>query len=176
MLSKQLLLGASSRRSMCQLVEGGVCCVNQACDTPACVLLCRYRQHWVAAAGSGAHGVSITSWNEWGEGTQVEPSQPWRDPSTGAAYKDYGEAGPWLYLNITQQQASSFIQAWHDKQQAPKHVQAAAPGAEGSNVVKILEFDVEFMVEVDEDEAAADAVDPAQQESLQVDASNKVEL
>jgi hypothetical protein len=120
--------------------------------------------------------VSITSWNEWGEGTQVEPSQPWTDRDTGAAYKDYGEAGPWLYLNITQQQASSFIQAWHDKQQASGGVRAAAAGAEGHDVLKIVEFDVEFMVEVDEVEADADAVDSAQQESFQGGSIDKVEL
>lgn len=77
---------------------------------------CRYREHWAAAAASGAHAVSITSWNEWGEGTQIEPCQPWTDPDTGTPYKDYGTGGPWLYLNITQQAASSFIQAWHDKE------------------------------------------------------------
>jgi hypothetical protein len=68
--------------------------------------------------------VSITSWNEFGEGTQIEPVQPWTDPDTGQAYQDYGEGGPLLYLNITQQVASSFIQQWHDKQAAA----AAAAG------------------------------------------------
>jgi hypothetical protein len=109
---------------------------------------------------------------------QVEPSQPWRDPSTGAAYKDYGEAGPWLYLNITQQQALRFIQAWHDKQQATEHIQAVSLGDDGSNVVHVLKSDAEVMVEVEVEDEEADmgAADPAQQESLQADASNRVEL
>lgn len=62
--------------------------------------------------------MSITSWNEWGEGTQIEPCQAWVDPDTGAAYKDYGLGGPWLYLNITQTAASSFTQQWHARQAA----------------------------------------------------------
>lgn len=78
----------------------------------------RYRHSWEAAAASGAHAISITSWNEWGEGTQIEPCQNWTDPDTGKAYKDYGAAGPWLYLNITQQEASGFIQQWHGRQAA----------------------------------------------------------
>ena len=42
-----------------------------------------------AAASSGATLLSITSFNEWGEGTQIEPSV------------DYGDGGPDLYLTIT---------------------------------------------------------------------------
>lgn len=108
---------------------------------------------------------------------QVEPSQPWRDPSTGEAYKDYGQGGPWLYLNITQQQASRFIQAWHDRQQATEYIQAAKVASD-ANVVHVFDFDAEFMVEVEDQDQEADigAVDPAQHESLQADASNKVEL
>lgn len=80
--------------------------------------------------------MSITSWNEFGEGTQIEPVQPWTDPDTGQAYKDYSEGGPLLYLNITQQLASSFIQQWQDQQAAAAAGQVgssdAAPGlAEG---------------------------------------------
>lgn len=91
----------------------------------------RYRQHWEAAAASGAHAVSITSWNEFGEGTQIEPVQPWTDPDTGRAYTDYGEGGPLLYLNITQQVASNFIQQWHDKQAAAKQAGSSDGPAEG---------------------------------------------
>ena len=80
------------------------------------VAIHRYREYWKAASTSGAHAVSITSWNEWGEGTQIEACQPWTDPDTGKPYQDYGTGGPWLYTNITQQQASGFIQTWHDKQ------------------------------------------------------------
>jgi len=91
---------------------------------------CRYRQHWAAAAASGAHAISLTSWNEWGEGTQLEPAQPWTDPATGTPYKDYGD--PWLYLNITQQEASGFIQQWHNKQERLKADSPSDLGAGGS--------------------------------------------
>eukprot|EP00775_Hariotina_reticulata_P013015 gene13015-13144_t len=68
----------------------------------------RYRRYWEAAHSSGAPLVSITSFNEWGEGTQIEPAQPWTDSSTGRAYQDYGsEGGPDLYLNITRDIAST---------------------------------------------------------------------
>jgi len=37
----------------------------------------RYYEHmWSAAIGAGATLVSITSYNEWGEGTQIEPALP----------------------------------------------------------------------------------------------------
>ena len=49
-----------------------------------------------AAVESGADLVSITSWNEWGEGTQIEPA---RAPA-GSDHLDYG-ANPDLYLDIT---------------------------------------------------------------------------
>jgi hypothetical protein len=83
--------------------------------------------------------VSLTSFNEWGEGTQIEPCQPWTDPDTGAAYKDYGAAGPWLYLNITQQQASSFIQMWHNRQEGlQQQTQAQQQQAAAGSTARVL--------------------------------------
>jgi hypothetical protein len=38
---------------------------------------------------------------EWGEGTQIEPAQPWRDALTGDTFLDYRPHGPHLYLNLT---------------------------------------------------------------------------
>ena len=57
-----------------------------------------YRKMLGAAVESGADLVSITSWNEWGEGTQIEPA---RAPA-GSDHMDYG-ANPNLYLDITRE-------------------------------------------------------------------------
>ena len=37
--------------------------------------------------------VSITSFNEWGEGTQVEPARAHVDQASGEASVDYADAG-----------------------------------------------------------------------------------
>ena len=59
-----------------------------------------YRQMLGAAVESGADLVSITSWNEWGEGTQIEPA---RAPADDVGdHMDYG-ANPNLYLDITRE-------------------------------------------------------------------------
>ena len=51
------------------------------------------------------HLVSITSFNEWHEGTQIERAQDVRALNTNinknGAYLDYGPQGPDLYLNMT---------------------------------------------------------------------------
>ncbi|MGQ9628628.1 MAG: endo-1,3-alpha-glucanase family glycosylhydrolase [Anaerolineae bacterium] len=51
-----------------------------------------YRQCWKAALESGADWVLITSWNEWVEGSQIEPSV------------SYGD----LYLQLTREWAARF--------------------------------------------------------------------
>ena len=40
----------------------------------------RYDTMWRAAMAAGADVVSITSWNEWHEGTQIEPAKPYCFP------------------------------------------------------------------------------------------------
>jgi hypothetical protein len=51
-----------------------------------------YDNSWTAAVGSNPDWISITSWNEWAEGSQVESSQ---------GYGDY-------YLDLTRQYAHSW--------------------------------------------------------------------
>lgn len=84
-----------------------------------------YRRMWEAALGSGSEFVTVTSFNEWGEGTQIEPAVPRaidvdglapqglaipRDTRTalglGGSYSDYSaEGGPHAYLRMTREYA-----------------------------------------------------------------------
>lgn len=81
-----------------------------------------YADAWEAALGSAPAAVAVTSWNEWGEGTQIEAAVPrsvdvdalapigaalaW-DVRTAlklrrpTAYDDYGNDGPHKYTNAT---------------------------------------------------------------------------
>lgn len=49
----------------------------------------------------GIEVVSITSFNEWHEGTQIEPAVRERRHNQGKAYRDYGGAGPLAFLERT---------------------------------------------------------------------------
>lgn len=62
-----------------------------------------YRSMWESAISSGAPVVAITSFNEWHEGTQVEPAVAYIvSRSTDAyAYPAYTNGNPMFYLEIT---------------------------------------------------------------------------
>jgi glycoprotein endo-alpha-1,2-mannosidase len=51
-----------------------------------------YDSMWRLAIGSGADRVTITSYNEWHEGTQIEPAAP---PRRRGAYRYLGYDGAW---------------------------------------------------------------------------------
>ena len=63
-----------------------------------------YDAMWRAAIASGADRVTITSFNEWHEGTQIEPAAParrrggYRYLSYDGAYGLYGTAAEYAYL------------------------------------------------------------------------------
>ena len=57
----------------------------------------RYDYLWRSALAAGADVVSITSWNEWHEGTQIEPAKPYcfADGYCSPGYEGaYGRTGP----------------------------------------------------------------------------------
>lgn len=66
----------------------------------------RHRRHgkyyevaWRSALSAPVDYVSITSFNEWHEGTQIEPAMP-RQSET-FTYMDYKPEGSHFYINLT---------------------------------------------------------------------------
>jgi glycoprotein endo-alpha-1,2-mannosidase len=75
----------------------------------------RYDTLWRGAMGAGADVVSITSWNEWHEGTQIEPAKPWCFASDGfcspgyeGAYGRFGTAAQTAYMDRTLDWSTAF--------------------------------------------------------------------
>jgi hypothetical protein len=75
----------------------------------------RYDGQWDEATAAGADIISITSYNEWHEGTQIEPAVPYCFPSDGkcsSGYEgDYGRSGAaaeTAYLDATSRFAARF--------------------------------------------------------------------
>jgi len=75
----------------------------------------RYDSLWQAAFGAGADVVSVTSWNEWHEGTQIEPAKPYCFFSDGycslgydGAYGKTGTAAQTAYMDRTATWAATF--------------------------------------------------------------------
>lgn len=55
---------------------------------------------------SGATTVAITSFNEWHEGTQIEPAKAFS--VKGFTYLDYEPEGPNYYLDLTKYWVDEF--------------------------------------------------------------------
>jgi hypothetical protein len=74
----------------------------------------RYDDMWAAAMAAGADTVSVTSWNEWHEGTQIEPARPWCfpdgfcSPGYDGAYGRTGAAAQRAYVDRTAEWAGVF--------------------------------------------------------------------
>ena len=65
-----------------------------------------YDRMWQAALESGAEYVSITSYNEWGEGTQIESAAAiLAAPSAGKEYLEYAGGDPGKYVDATRRWA-----------------------------------------------------------------------
>ncbi|KAG2487884.1 hypothetical protein HYH03_013466 [Edaphochlamys debaryana] len=71
----------------------------------------RYERAWDAAVAVAAQMVSITSYNEWGEGTQIEPAVP-RQARHECSYLSYEPHGPFRYMQLTKQYAAKLAKRW----------------------------------------------------------------
>jgi len=72
-----------------------------------------YDEHWQAAVNAKPDFVSVTSYNEWHEGTQIEASVPKTITQTifqegSYSYADYGNLSPDYYLKKTHEWAAKF--------------------------------------------------------------------
>ncbi len=80
-----------------------------------------YQDQWRAALGAGVEPalVAVTSFNEWHEGTQIEPAAEEKIDSQGQAYLDYRPLPPEGYLDITREWAGRLdALAWPEGQRA----------------------------------------------------------
>eukprot|EP00435_Cladocopium_sp_Y103_P039445 s911_g10.t1 len=66
-----------------------------------------YDRMWSAAVKSRPHAISVTSYNEWGEGTQIEPAVKHRS-ARGEYYPSYIPQESTYYLEITRYWSKTF--------------------------------------------------------------------
>ena len=81
-----------------------------------------YQRQWSAALDTGVEPrmVSITSFNEWHEGTQIEPAESEFPRNDTHNYDDYGDLGPDGYLEMTAALASGFLTTAWESIAAPR--------------------------------------------------------
>lgn len=60
---------------------------------------------------SGANIIAITSFNEWHEGTQIEPAKSVSNKDF--TYLDYEPEGPDFYLNLTKWWVQQFTEKFN---------------------------------------------------------------
>uniref|UniRef100_A0A1B6M222 Glycoprotein endo-alpha-1,2-mannosidase n=1 Tax=Graphocephala atropunctata TaxID=36148 RepID=A0A1B6M222_9HEMI len=76
--------------------------------------LTRHRSHgayyqvaWRSAIAAKPYGVSITSFNKWQDGSQIEPALP--KATSQFTYLDYEPEGPLFYLSLTRYWVKQFV-------------------------------------------------------------------
>jgi glycoprotein endo-alpha-1,2-mannosidase len=72
-----------------------------------------YQEQWKAALDVEVEPalITITSFNEWHEGSQIEPAAVGADNGRGYTYLDYGGLPPEGYLSLTNELATQFLAA-----------------------------------------------------------------
>ena len=72
-----------------------------------------YANQWTAALGTPVQPamVTVTSFNEWHEGTMIEPCVAGADDGLGNPYADFGALPPEGYLTLTRQWVEKFLAA-----------------------------------------------------------------
>ena len=70
-----------------------------------------YDAQWTSALGTGVEPalVTITSFNEWHEGSMIEPPQFGRSDNIGNSYEDFGSLPPEGYLALTRKWVDSYL-------------------------------------------------------------------
>ncbi len=70
-----------------------------------------YQERWQAALDAGVQPalVAITTFNEWHEGTQIEPAAAGVQNGSGYTYADFGKLAPDGYLALTRQWVDRFV-------------------------------------------------------------------
>jgi glycoprotein endo-alpha-1,2-mannosidase len=83
-----------------------------------------YEGMWEEALAAKPTFVSITSYNEWGEGTQIEPAREViKSEGFEKSYAHYGKGGPQLYITITGRYAAKYReQAMRQRQMYEKEL------------------------------------------------------
>ncbi len=78
-----------------------------------------YHHQWNSAFDVGVEPqmIAITSFNEWHEGTQIEPAAPGFTTDQGFEYMDYGEFEPEVYLTMT----NEWVNVFNTKEWPPKY-------------------------------------------------------
>ncbi len=72
-----------------------------------------YDDQWTAALGTGVQPfiMTITSFNEWHEGTIIEPPATGKNDGHGYSYADFASLPPDGYLTLTHQWIDKFLKA-----------------------------------------------------------------
>jgi len=66
-----------------------------------------YDEMWTAAIDANPAAISVTSFNEWGEATQIEAAQPYTSPN-GLKHEDYLPEDPHFYIRKTKEWAQFY--------------------------------------------------------------------